>query len=186
MWSHGLLEKEVSRVAQAAYCWKEADLYVRQIRHQFSKHTPPTLPFVNNNNGNNPYASNPPPPTQQTGSYYGQNPSQTNWNNNQYGQNPPPPSTTYQPSMSGQYGAGANNTATSDHEHGYEWEQAREAERLEREQGSGAAAPPGYDVAACESQRTYSKPNHANPRLTAQNKPGNANYAPPTGPPPAK
>lgn len=55
--------------------------------------------------------------------------------------------------MAGQYGAGNRTTSTTgvtqqttgaaDHEHGYEWEQAREEERLAREQ-----PPPGYNVAA--------------------------------------
>jgi hypothetical protein len=36
-------------------------------------------------------------------------------------------------------------STTDNHEHGYEWEQAREAERLEREGGSGVNAPPAYD-----------------------------------------
>jgi hypothetical protein len=124
--------------------------HLSQIRNQFSKYQPPTLPFHsngNNNNSTNPYANNPPPP----------NGSQTNWSNNPYGNNPPPPAQTYQPSSAGQYGGqnGSRNgdkvngngaTATEgEHEHSYEWQQAREAERLERENG---AAPPGYDVAA--------------------------------------
>jgi hypothetical protein len=53
--------------------------------------------------------------------------------------------------MAGQYTG--NKPARSDdgaHEHGYEWEQAREAERLERE--SGGNAPPGYDVSSSQSK----------------------------------
>jgi len=112
----------------------------RNLKNQWAKHRPPTLPFVSNNNNNNassnPYANNPPPP------------SNTNWNDNSYGNNPPPPPQTYQPSSAGQYGQQPKETrGETEHEHGYEWQQAREAERLEREQANGAA-PPGYDVAA--------------------------------------
>ncbi|KAK1924837.1 hypothetical protein DB88DRAFT_487039 [Papiliotrema laurentii] len=138
----------------------------RQIRNQFAKHRPPGLPFTNNNQDpSNPYANNPPPPA--PGTYAGQGNS-TNWSQNSYGNNPPPPEQTYQPSMAGQYGVNADkNGSGGDHEHGYEWEQAREQERLEREQNG--QAPPGYDVAN-----------------SAQNTGTGSGYAPPPGPPPAK
>jgi hypothetical protein len=53
--------------------------------------------------------------------------------------------------MAGQYGNRDQNgneaSATGDdHEHGYEWQQAREQERLDREAAAGGtAAPPAYD-----------------------------------------
>lgn len=134
----------------------EHKLTIRQLQKQFSKYRPPALPYAQSNTGgtgtgysygqgNNPYSSNPPPP--QNSSFNGGNP---------YGFNPPPPPATYQPSMAGQY-TGASKTGTaagSDnaHEHGYEWEQAREAERLEREQQAGGHAPPGYDVSNTQSE----------------------------------
>lgn len=147
----------------------------RQLQKQFSRYRPPALPYAQNNmggnnmgysygQGNNPYANNPPPPT----GYQGQQSSFAN--SNPYGNNPQPPNATYQPSMAGQYGYGSgfnkdargvdgnNNTGNNDHEHGYEWEQAREAERLEREQAAGGHAPPGYDVstAATSEYRSHS------------------------------
>jgi hypothetical protein len=42
-----------------------------------------------------------------------------------------------------------------DHEHGYEWAQAREQERLERERMGAEAPPPGYDVSASECNRQF-------------------------------
>ncbi|ORX39965.1 hypothetical protein BD324DRAFT_615701 [Kockovaella imperatae] len=151
----------------------------KQLRRQFNKYRPPTLPFTNNNNSNNnnssnPYANNPPPPAQ-AGSYYANGNQGSNWQNNQYGNNPPPPANVYQPSMAGAYGSGAKEMsstggrvttpAAQGHEHGYEWEQAREAERQEREQAN-VQSPPGYDVAS--------------------NTTGSTHYAPPSGPPPKR
>lgn len=46
--------------------------------------------------------------------------------------------------MAGQYG-GAKPMTGDEQEHGYEWEQAREEERMARGQ-----APPGYDVTGSE------------------------------------
>ena len=51
--------------------------------------------------------------------------------------------------MAGQYGApkpAAGEAGQPGHEHGYEWEQAREEERMARSQ-----APPGYDLGTSES-----------------------------------
>lgn len=145
--------------------------HFRQVKNQWNRFRPSALPFNNNQNNNgptdygynqqggsyNPYANNPPPPNQTNSS----------WSTNPYGRNPSQPAQVYQPSTAGQYGRYGNKEAGPEtgesHEHGYEWAQARENERLEREQ-SGAAAPPGYDVSA---QNTGS-------------------YAPPPGPPPAK
>ncbi|WWC89961.1 uncharacterized protein L201_004890 [Kwoniella dendrophila CBS 6074] len=151
----------------------------KQIRNQFGKYKPPALPYSNNNQqGQNPYVNNPPPPTGQYGtgqSYYGN----SNYNGNPYGNNPTAPQQTYQPSMAGQYRSGQDNATTgnageNDHEHGYEWAQAREAERLEREQasaaGGNAPAPPGYEVAT-SAQNTGTN---------------NTSYQPPAGPPPGK
>lgn len=130
-------------------------IFSRQLQKQFSKYRPPALPYAQTGatgqsytygQGNNPYANNPPPPTSFGG-------------DNQYGSNPPPPPATYQPSMAGQYGnKEARNTGTSgmngdQHQHGYEWEQAREAERLEREQ-NGGNAPPGYDVSTAATSKS--------------------------------
>lgn len=118
----------------------------RQLRAQYAKYRPPALP-QHNADPSNPYANNPPPPA--AGSYYPnqQSGNDTNWNQNSYGNNPPAPAQTYQPSTAAQYKAGNN---AEGQEHGYEWEQAREQERLERENGGGGnngPAPPGYDVA---------------------------------------
>lgn len=149
----------------------------KQLQKQFSKYRPPALPYAQSGNapaagytygqGNNPYANNPPPPATNS-SFAGGNP---------YGSNPPPPAATYQPSMAGQYGkeartgTEANNINNGEHEHGYEWEQAREAERLERE--GGGAAPPGYDVTT------------QTPVVTGTPQTSN-HYAPPPGAPPTK
>ena len=129
---------------------------LRQLRKQFSKYRPPALPFTNGGSQTNPYASNPPPPPAQPGSYYNQS---SNWNKNQYGQNPSAPANVYQPSMAGAYGnntpgvvsPGTKQNGNDDHEHGYEWAQAREAERLEREQAGTGAPPPGYEVSSSQS-----------------------------------
>ncbi|WWC69379.1 uncharacterized protein I206_103318 [Kwoniella pini CBS 10737] len=150
----------------------------KQLRNQFSKYKPPALPYSNDQQqGQNPYVNNPPPPTGgyqgQSQSYYGN----SNFNGNPYGNNPQPPQQTFQPSMAGQYQSRNDtgttpNVGTEDHEHGYEWAQAREAERLEREQAGaeGGKAPPGYDVAT-------STQNTGNAHST---------YQPPAGPPPGK
>lgn len=61
--------------------------------------------------------------------------------------------------MAGAYGnrdaskenGNGNLESGGDHEHGYEWAQAREAERLERDQSGTAAPPPGYEVSSSES-----------------------------------
>ena len=145
------------------------ELTLRNLKNQWAKHRPPTLPFSNNNTSSNPYANNPPPPNN------------TNWNDNSYGNNPPPPPQTYQPATAGQYGAQPKETRTEgDHEHGYEWQQAREAERLERE-GANATQPPGYDVAA---SRAYHR-GSLDFTLTTEQNTGNATgYAPPPGAPP--
>lgn len=130
----------------------------RQLRSQWSKYRPPALPTQNqsgNYNPSNPYANNPPPPQNAAAYSYGN----SQWENNNNVQAPP---ATYQPSMAGQYTGAGNGTGYkevnaqgtgvtgmgSEHEHGYEWEQAREAERLEREQQQqgGGAPPPGYNV----------------------------------------
>ncbi|RSH94090.1 hypothetical protein EHS25_006744 [Saitozyma podzolica] len=158
----------------------------RQLKSQWAKYRPPALPTQGGPSG--PYANNPPPPQ----GYYGQ---QSSFNGpNPYGNNPPPPPQTYQPSMAGMYGnntgnVGRNDTGTTvdmsgksgngngyngyqgggggeDHEHGYEWAQAREQERLERERMGAEAPPPGYDVSA--------------------NSTGTGGYAPPPGAPPTK
>ena len=47
--------------------------------------------------------------------------------------------------MANNYRNEDNNNNNNDTEHGYEWEQAREAERLEREGASAGNAPPAYD-----------------------------------------
>ena len=76
-----------------------------------------------------------------------------NWGNNQYGNNTPAPAKTYQPSMAGQYTGSRNDVnngggqGQGEQEQGYEWEQAREEERLARNQG---LSPPGYDLSARE------------------------------------
>ena len=119
-------------------------MYIRSLQRQFAKYRPPVLPT--NNLETNQYANNPPPPSQ------GYPNTESQWQNNQYGTNPPPPAQTYQPSMAGNYGGGLKESRTGsgvnglpasqgEHEHGYEWEQAREEERLAKGQ-----APPGYDV----------------------------------------
>lgn len=93
--------------------------------------------------------------------------------NNPYGSNPAPPPQAYQPSMAGQYGSYQGQTQDAEsHEHGYEWEQARqeEEERRKQEGQTSDIPPPGYDVAT-----------------SAQNTGSNAaTYAPPPGPPPGK
>lgn len=73
--------------------------------------------------------------------------------------------------MAGQYGANRGESdmnvnkpetfGEADHEHGYEWQQAREAERMERQQGQGTDAPPGYDVSAATSESTFHSCLHA-------------------------
>lgn len=147
--------------------------FLSQLKSQWAKYRPPALPTQGGPSG--PYANNPPPPQ----GYYGQ---QSSFNGpNPYGNNPPPPPQTYQPSMAGMYGnntgntgnVGRNDTGTTvdisgkngngynaypggggeDHEHGYEWAQAREQERLERERMGAEAPPPGYDVSASECNR---------------------------------
>ncbi|CAD6583916.1 MAG: hypothetical protein TREMPRED_003677 [Tremellales sp. Tagirdzhanova-0007] len=141
----------------------------RKLRQQFAKFRPPALPFANNNNNqenpSNPYANNPPPP--QTEPYYvnqNQNQNQNmgqnaNWGNNQYGNNTPAPAKTYQPSMAGQYTGSRNDVnngggqGQGEQEQGYEWEQAREEERLARNQG---LSPPGYDLSARPNQEDSS------------------------------
>jgi hypothetical protein len=57
--------------------------------------------------------------------------------------------------MAGQYQTGnaTGNGGADDHEHGYEWQQAREQERLERE-SAHAAAPPAYDPTSKLIHRT--------------------------------
>ncbi|GFZ45599.1 hypothetical protein JCM24511_03327 [Saitozyma sp. JCM 24511] len=159
----------------------------RQLKSQWAKYRPPALPTQGGPSG--PYANNPPPPQ----GYYGQ---QSSFNGpNPYGNNPPPPPQTYQPSMAGMYGnntgntgnVGRNDTGTTvdisgkngngydaypggggeDHEHGYEWAQAREQERLERERMGAEAPPPGYDVSATQTQQVP----EATPRRLAPRRP---------------
>ena len=122
----------------------------RQLRNQFSKFRPPPLPVQNENSNYNQYTNNPPPPSNygnQSGGYNNNN--NSNFSGNPYGNNPSQPAQTYQPSMAGQYTGGAKqtpgNVPAGEHEHGYEWEQAREEERLANNQ-----APPGYDVGTGE------------------------------------
>jgi hypothetical protein len=122
----------------------------RSLQKNFSKYRPPALPYAQNTGGyqnnagysygqgnnpygqnQNPYANNPPPP-------------QSSFANNQYGSGPAQPDATYQPGVT-RSEAGKNEQS---HEHGYEWEQAREAERLEREQ----QGPPGYDSPLTQSR----------------------------------
>ncbi|TYJ56637.1 hypothetical protein B9479_002567 [Cryptococcus floricola] len=128
----------------------------RQLRSQFSKYKPPALPYNGQQQdpqGQNPYQNNPPPPT---------------WNNNA----PAPPPATYQPGSAGAYGA--STTGAEGHEHGYEWEQARQQEEEERRNktsGTNEPAPPGYDIATS----THNTGNA-----------GTTTYAPPAGPPPGK
>jgi len=80
--------------------------------------------------------------------------------------------------MAGRYGGNATEPSgmktqpygvanEMQHEHGYEWEQAREQERSAREQSGAGAAPPGYDTSA---------PLHTD----------TTGYTPPPGPPPTK
>ena len=147
----------------------------RRLRNQFKNYRPPALPFHNNNNNNNnnnPYANNPPPPTN------------TDWRSNSYANNVTQPQTAYQPSMAAQYKAPQDSTNEAGHEHGYEWEQAREQERLERLQANNTApAPPSYDTAAGESIFPLS----SSISLTAvQGTHATNTYAPPPGPPPTK
>ncbi|WWD16002.1 hypothetical protein CI109_100426 [Kwoniella shandongensis] len=144
----------------------------KQLRNQFSKYRPPALPYTGPETGTtgaNPYANNPPPPVTQ-GSY-----NNSSYASNPYGSNPAPPPQTYQPSMAGQYtGTGAGNHESAEHEHGYEWEQAREAERLAQQGGQGGVienGPPGYDIAT-STHNTGST--------------NNTHYTPPPGPPPGK
>lgn len=111
----------------------------RKLRSQFSKYKPPALPFAGHNQNQNPYVNNPPPPS--------------GFNNNPYGSNPAPPPQAYQPSMAGQYGSYQGQTQESEgHEHGYEWEQARQEEEERRKQAGQTSdiPPPGYDVATSE------------------------------------
>ncbi|KAL7419396.1 hypothetical protein Q5752_006234 [Cryptotrichosporon argae] len=123
----------------------------------------------------NPYGNNPPPPAQ---SYY---PGQSQYGNGNAFQTYKGAQDGQQPHNTGASGAtgitgltgvqtGATAAGAADHEHGYEWEQARENERLERERaGAGAEVPPpGYDVATTHATDS-----------TGQ-------YAPPPGPPPGK
>jgi hypothetical protein len=97
--------------------------------------------------------------------------------------------------MAGQYGASAqpkashagvgatNPVSNMEHEHGYEWEQAREQERLERESaGAGNPPPPGYDVAASKCASLYFE--LVAKCMLAANNTGATHYAPPAGPPP--
>jgi hypothetical protein len=129
--------------------------------------------------------------------YQGQQDS--SWNNSTYAGGVSSPAATYQPG--GNRGDGKIGTATggqNDHEHGYEWEQAREAERLERmqQQGSGPA-PPGYDVSVGNSECAHgrgrlSRVGRVGSELTVAenvvtgNTSGNDTFAPPPGPPPGK
>jgi hypothetical protein len=112
----------------------------RQLQKRFAHHKPPPLPYAQtgqqpgynpytNGNGGNDYSNNPPPPSQPPQSSFQQT--------NSYG--PQTPAATYQPSQANNY------RAEEGEQHGYEWEQAREAERLEREGASGGNAPPAYD-----------------------------------------
>lgn len=165
----------------------------RSLQKNFARYRPPALPYAQNNGGgnmgpgggpgysygqgNNPYANNPPPPM----GYQGQQPSSWSSNNNAYGAGVSAPQATYQPDGARgdgkNVGAGAGAGAGVDgHEHGYEWEQAREAERLERMQQQGGAAPPGYDVSV----------GNQNPVVSGTSRPGNDGFAPPPGPPPNK
>lgn len=83
--------------------------------------------------------------------------------------------------MAGQYRN--EDTTGGDHEHGYEWQQAREQERLEREaaQGTGAA-PPAYDPTS-EFFLPYEGSVVADSEDVGTGG-GNKGYAPPPGPPP--
>lgn len=148
----------------------------RNLRSQFAKYKPPSLPFAGHNQDQNPYASNPPPPS--------------GFNNNPYGNNPAPPPQTYQPSMAGQYGSYQGQTeGVENHEHGYEWEQARQEEEERRKQGGQTSdiPPPGYDVATSKFFDYHAYHFFANLPLGAQNTGSNAaTYAPPPGPPPGK
>lgn len=148
----------------------------RNLRSQFAKYKPPSLPFAGHNQDQNPYANNPPPPS--------------GFNNNPYGNNPAPPPQTYQPSMAGQYGSYQGQTeGFENHEHGYEWEQARQEEEERRKQGGQTSdiPPPGYDVATSKFFVYQAYHFFANLPLGAQNTGSNAaTYAPPPGPPPGK
>jgi hypothetical protein len=83
--------------------------------------------------------------------------------------------------MAGQYRN--EDTTGGDHEHGYEWQQAREAERLEREaaQGTGAA-PPAYDPTSV--LKSYSQNSAVADSSDVGTGSGGKAYAPPSGPPP--
>jgi hypothetical protein len=133
MW---LLEEKVSLFNRV----KGVELTRRQLQKRFAHHKPPPLPYAQtgqqpgynpytNGNGGNDYSNNPPPPSQPPQSTFQQT--------NSYG--PQTPAATYQPSQANNY------RAEEGEQHGYEWEQAREAERLEREGASGGNAPPAYD-----------------------------------------
>jgi hypothetical protein len=85
--------------------------------------------------------------------------------------------------MAGQYGqnnAQPASGATENHEHGYEWEQAREEERRAREeaQASETVSPPGYNVASGEFWEQC-----GDVKLIYS---GNQGFAPPPGAPPGK
>lgn len=177
-------DEGVSFLASDMSCYSSP----RQLKSQWAKYRPPALPYNNNNQTqggqpqygqyqygqSNSYANNPPPPSNFGRQYESQNGL------------PQQPPQTYQPSMAGQYGFGQRDgvgktngaaAATEDHEHGYEWAQAREQERIEREQAeAGGAAPPGYEVASASS------PSQTGGRADRPDQ----TFAPPAGPPPGK
>lgn len=119
-----------------------------RMQSRFSNVKPPALPYNNaNGQSDNPYANNPPPPSNSY-SYGQQQHPGMNSNQNSYAPPPTAPPQTYQPSMSQNY---TGNTASGPegHEHGYEWQQAREEEERLRREGGGEAPPPGY-TAPCK------------------------------------
>jgi hypothetical protein len=152
------------------------ELTRRQLQKRFAHHKPPPLPYAQTGqqpgynpytNGGNDYSNNPPPPSQPPQSSFQQT--------NSYG--PQTPAATYQPSQANNY-----NARTEEDGQGYEWEQAREQERLEREAaaGGGGNAPPAYDPTS-----KY-PPNHIRMELIVDmgTNGGNKGYAPPSGAPP--
>lgn len=153
----------------------------RALRKRFQHFKPPPLPYNHNGNqpgpdqGYNPYVNNPPPP-------------QSNFHQaNSYNGGVQSPPATYQPSMAGQYGhqqsyRGGNDSGNNDHEHGYEWEQAREQERLDRQNAQGTA-PPAYDPTS-KCPLTVPSPDVAAHLVDMPV--GGKSYAPPSGPPPGK
>jgi hypothetical protein len=151
------------------------ELTRRQLQKRFAHHKPPPLPYAQTGqqpgynpytNGGNDYSNNPPPPSQPPQSSFQQT--------NSYG--PQTPAATYQPSQANNY------RAEQGEQHGYEWEQAREQERLEREAAAGGSgnAPPAYDPT---SKYPFVR-RRTELMVDMGTNGGNKGYAPPSGAPP--